>query len=77
MDDFAADAQLDKSERQNVRQQVYAYCNEQLQAGEEIELESLSKELAGVSEKSFQNSPLSRAMSWKRASRRIAAPYVS
>ncbi len=28
--------------------------NEQLQAGEEIELESLSKELAGVSEKSFQ-----------------------
>lgn len=77
VDDFAADAQLDKSERQNVRQQVYAYCNEQLQAGEEIELESLSKELAGVSEKSFQNSPLSRAMSWKRASRRIAAPYVS
>ncbi len=77
VDDFAADAQLDKSERQNVRQQVYAYCNEQLQAGEEIELESLSKELAGVSEKSFRNSPLSRAMSWKRASRRIAAPYVS
>jgi nucleoid-associated protein len=37
------------TERQNVRQQVYAYCNEQLQAGEEIELESLSKELAGVS----------------------------
>ena len=33
---------------------VYAYCSEQLQAGEEIELESLSKELAGVSEKSFQ-----------------------
>ena len=31
-----------------------AYCNEQLQAGEEIELESLSKELAGVSEVSFQ-----------------------
>jgi nucleoid-associated protein len=29
-------------------------CNEQLQAGEEIELESLSKELAGVSEVSFQ-----------------------
>lgn len=54
LDDFAADAQLDKSERQNVRQQVYSYCNEQLQAGEEIELESLSKELAGVSEKTFQ-----------------------
>ena len=49
-----AKAQLDKSERQTVRQQVYSYCNEQLQAGEEIELESLSKELAGVSEVSFQ-----------------------
>ncbi len=36
-----------------MRQQVYSYCNEQLQAGEEIELESLSKELAGVSEVSF------------------------
>ena len=51
--DFSAEAQLDKAERQNVRQQVYSYCNEQLQAGEEIELESLSKELAGVSEVSF------------------------
>ena len=51
---LTAEAQLDKSERQNVRQQVYSYCNEQLQAGEEIELESLSKELAGVSEVSFQ-----------------------
>ena len=54
LDDFTAEAQLDKSERQNVRQQVYSYCSEQLQAGEEIELESLSKELAGVSEVSFQ-----------------------
>ncbi|MBL5883124.1 nucleoid-associated protein YejK [Lelliottia aquatilis] len=53
VDDFTAEAQLDKSERQNVRQQVYSYCNEQLQAGEEIELESLSKELSGVSEVSF------------------------
>ncbi len=53
VDDFTAEAQLDKAERQNVRQQVYSYCNEQLQAGEEIELESLSKELSGVSEVSF------------------------
>ena len=36
VDDFTAEAQLDKAERQNVRQQVYSYCNEQLQAGEEI-----------------------------------------
>jgi len=54
VDDFTAQADLDKAERQNVRQQVYSYCNEQLQAGEEIELGSLSKELAGVSEVSFQ-----------------------
>jgi len=54
VDDFTAEAQLDKNERQNVRQQVYSYCNEQLRAGEEIELSSLSKELEGVSEVSFQ-----------------------
>ncbi|MDF7681144.1 nucleoid-associated protein YejK [Enterobacteriaceae bacterium ESL0689] len=54
VDDFAAEAQLDKAERQEVRQQVYSYCNEQYQAGEEIALTSLSQELAGVSEKSFQ-----------------------
>ncbi|MCS5960736.1 nucleoid-associated protein [Klebsiella pneumoniae subsp. pneumoniae] len=45
---------FDKSERQNVRQQVYAYCKRTAAGWEEIELESLSKELAGVSEKSFQ-----------------------
>ena len=54
VDDFTAQAQLDKNERQNVRQQVYSYCNEQLQSGEEIELASLSKELSGVSEVSFE-----------------------
>ena len=43
-----------KAQNRGLLQAVYAYCNEQLQAGEEIELESLSKELAGVSEKSFQ-----------------------
>jgi nucleoid-associated protein len=77
VDDFTAQAQLDKSERQDVRQQVYTYCNEQLQAGEEIELASLSKELAGVSEVSLKSLPPGRAMSLKRVSRRIAARCVS
>lgn len=77
VDDFTAEAQLDKSERQTVRQQVYSYCNEQLQAGEEIELESLSKELAGVSEVSFREFTAEKAMSLKRASRRIAVRCVS
>ena len=54
VDDFTAEAQLDKHERQNVRQQVYSYCSEQLQAGEEIELSSLSKELPSFGEQSFQ-----------------------
>lgn len=53
VDDYCADAQLGKHERQTVRQQVYSYCNEQLQAGEEIELQELSKEIAPVGEKDF------------------------
>lgn len=52
VDDYCADAQLDKNECQSVRQQVYSYCNEQLQAGEEIEMPALSKEIA-VGEKDF------------------------
>ncbi len=36
-----------------MRQQVYSYCNEQLQAGEEIELQALSQELSPVGEKDF------------------------
>lgn len=54
VDDFTAEAQLDKNERQNVRQQVYSYCSEQLQAGEEIELSSLSQELPSFGDKSFE-----------------------
>jgi len=53
VDDYCADAQLGKNERQSVRQQVYSYCNEQLQAGEEIALQELSKEIAPVGEKDF------------------------
>lgn len=54
VDDFCAESQLDKNERQNYRQQVYSYCNEQLQAGEEIALEELSNELPSLGEKTFQ-----------------------
>ncbi len=70
VDDFTAEAQLDKAERQNVRQQVYSYCNEQLQAGEEIELESLSKELAGVSEVSFTEFAAEKAAAGRELPRR-------
>lgn len=54
VDEYCEEAQLDKNERQNYRQQVYSYCNEQLQSGEEIELASLSQELPPLGEKTFQ-----------------------
>ncbi|STS92100.1 Nucleoid-associated protein NdpA [Klebsiella variicola] len=77
VDDFAADAQLDKSERQNVRQQVYAYCNEQLQAGKRLSWSRCPKSSPASAKRASRNSLPRRAMSWKRASRRIAAPYAS
>ncbi len=54
VDDYCNESELDKQERQNYRQQVYSYCNEQLQAGEEIALEELSSELPPLGEKTFQ-----------------------
>ena len=54
VDDYCAESNLDKNERQNYRQQVYSYCNDQLKAGEEIALEDLSSELPPLSEKTFQ-----------------------
>ncbi|NDL65773.1 nucleoid-associated protein YejK [Acerihabitans arboris] len=54
VDDYCADAQLDKNERQNVRQQVYSYCKDQLTAGEEIQVAELSGTLPPVGEKTFQ-----------------------
>ncbi|UMX81564.1 hypothetical protein MJ561_20485 [Klebsiella pneumoniae] len=56
-DDFAADAQLDKSERQNVRQ-VYAYCNEQLQAGKRLSWSRCPK-ARRRQRRASRNSPLS------------------
>lgn len=53
VDDYCADAQLDKNERQAVRQQVYSYYNQQLHVGEEIELQALSQEIASDGEKDF------------------------
>ncbi|MBD2810391.1 nucleoid-associated protein YejK [Xenorhabdus sp. Vera] len=54
VDDYCESVQLDKNERQAYRQQVYGYCNEQLQAGEEIKLQELSQELPALGEQSFQ-----------------------
>ncbi|WP_213989733.1 nucleoid-associated protein YejK [Sodalis sp. dw_96] len=54
VDDYCAEGQLDKQERQTVREQVYSYCKEQLQSGEEIALVELSEALPPVGDKSFQ-----------------------
>lgn len=54
LDDYCAEAQLDKNERQSYRQQVYSYCNGQLQSGEEIAIPELSQELAPIGDKDFQ-----------------------
>ncbi|QHM71731.1 nucleoid-associated protein YejK [Mixta intestinalis] len=54
VDDYCTESSLDKAERQNYRQQVYSYCNEQLQAGEEIAIEDLAKELPPLGEKNFR-----------------------
>jgi len=54
LDDYCAEGQLDKNERQSYRQQVYGYCNDQLKAGEEIELPALAKEIAPIGDKDFR-----------------------
>ena len=54
MDDYCAEGQLDKNERQAYRQQVYSYCNEQLQAGEEIALTGLAQALPPIGERDFK-----------------------
>ncbi len=54
VDDYCAEGQLDKNERQAYRQQVYSYCNEQLQAGEEIALTGLAQALPPIGERDFK-----------------------
>lgn len=54
VDDYCAEGQLNKNERQSYRQQVYTYCNGQLQSGEEIAIDELAKELPTVGEKDFR-----------------------
>lgn len=77
VDDFTAEAQLDKSERQNVRQQVYSYCNEQLQAGKRLSWSRCQKSWRASAKSASVRSPQRKAMSLKRASRRIAVRCVS
>ncbi|MBD1574904.1 MULTISPECIES: nucleoid-associated protein YejK [Vibrio] len=48
VDDYCADSQLNKDETVAYRKQVHDYCNEQLKAGDELEIRELSGELSGA-----------------------------
>ncbi|WP_047046615.1 nucleoid-associated protein YejK [Vibrio mexicanus] len=45
VEDFCSDSKLDKEESTNYKKQVYDYCNEQIKAGEEVQVRELSGEL--------------------------------
>lgn len=45
VDDYCADAKLDKEESLSCRKQVHDYCNAQLKTGEEVSIRELSAEL--------------------------------
>lgn len=77
VDDYCADAELGKNERQAYRQQVYSYCNEQLQSGEEIALQELAQELPKLGEKDFQQFTAEQGYALEESFLRIAAPCVS
>lgn len=46
VEDYCADARLEKEQSQQCRKQVYDYCHSQLQAGEEVVVKELAGELA-------------------------------
>jgi nucleoid-associated protein len=53
VEDYCADAQLDKGETVNYKKQVYDYCNDQLKTGDEVQISELSGELPSNEGSSF------------------------
>jgi len=45
VEDFVSDSKLEKDEAVSYKKQVYDYCNEQIKAGDEVQLQELSGEL--------------------------------
>ncbi|CAM4113123.1 nucleoid-associated protein YejK [Vibrio neonatus] len=45
VDDFVADAKLEKEEANSYRKQVADYCNDQIKSGDDVEVKELSQEL--------------------------------
>jgi nucleoid-associated protein len=54
VEDYCGEAQMDKNQRQSCRQQIYDYCNEQWQSGDEITLQAVSQSLPALDDKDFQ-----------------------
>lgn len=53
VDDYCQEMQFDKQDKTSARENVYNYCQAQLQAGEEIELRNLANELPSNGENNF------------------------
>lgn len=53
VDDYCQVIELDKQEKKAVRERVYGYCKGQLEAGEEIKLSNLAKELPASVDNNF------------------------
>ncbi len=45
VEDFCSDSKLEKDEAISYKKQVYDYCNEQIKAGDEVQVKELSGEL--------------------------------
>lgn len=53
VNDYCQQSEIDKQQRQQYREQVYSFCTQQLQAGEEITIAELSTELPPIAGQSF------------------------
>lgn len=55
VDDYCAQTQLDKDEKKAYKQQVYSYCQGQIQVGEEIALQEVSQSLPADEAQNFES----------------------
>ncbi len=53
VNDYCQQGDMDKQQRQQYREQVYSFCQQQLQAGEEIAVAELSGELPSIAGQNF------------------------
>lgn len=71
VNDYCDSSELNQAATQEYRQQVYRYCNEQQQAGEEIELKRLSNELPALESRILLNLLNKMAINWQKVFHQI------